>query len=337
MNATLLTLALLSGAATVGYAGLCAYAAHRCTRARRKLPALHPDHADLAPAEVEFAARDGRARIAAWYLPGEPLGAAVIFVHGRDACRGDALKAPTLELAEQLNRYGLSVLMLDLRGHGRSGAARLSYGVRESEDVLGAVDYLLGLGHPAGQIGVLGASLGGVAGLLAAVREPALGAVVADSAYADFDALMTAQFARQTRLPRAVLPGALVVARWLTGVDLRRLRPVADVTALRGRAVLVVHGQHDPLVPVAHGEALAQACGARQWITSSSTHVGSCHDQPHTYAAIMLRFFTRHLLGEQQASHLVVDVGPRLEAPGDDAATGRSLPRQALAAAAGAA
>lgn len=295
MQQTLAFAALIVAAV---YAGACAWTALRFTRARRHRPHGHPDHADLARDQVFFPARDGRACIAAWYLQGEPRGAAVIFVHGKDGCRGSGAKAPSLALAEQLNRYGLSVLMIDLRGHGLSSDARLSYGRRESEDVLGAVDYLLERGHPAGCIGVLGSSMGGVAALLAGAREPALGAVVADSAYADFPPLAAARFKALTRLPAIVLPGALALARWVAGVDLRRLRPVVEAAALRGRAVLVVHGEHDPLVPVAQGEALAQACGARLWITSSLVHAGSLHDGPHTYAAIMLRFFTRHLMDE---------------------------------------
>jgi dipeptidyl aminopeptidase/acylaminoacyl peptidase len=48
--------------------------------------------------------------------------------------------------------------MIDLRGHGGSSTARLTYGARESQDVLGAVDWLRARGH--GRIGVLGASMG---------------------------------------------------------------------------------------------------------------------------------------------------------------------------------
>jgi alpha-beta hydrolase superfamily lysophospholipase len=64
------------------------------------------------------------------------------------------LKGSTVALARQLGEHGLSVLMIDLRGHGASTRARLTYGVREREDVLGAVDYLLDRGYAPGAIGV---------------------------------------------------------------------------------------------------------------------------------------------------------------------------------------
>ncbi len=52
--------------------------------------------------------------------------------------------------------------------------------------MIGAVDYLLDRGYAPGAIGVLGASMGGVAALHAAVGDEAIGAVISDSAFADF-------------------------------------------------------------------------------------------------------------------------------------------------------
>lgn len=310
----LITMELLLLVATVpalGYALVSAAVAHHWTRARRREPAVPTTHPELARDQVEFAARDGKARLAAWYFPAMPRRGAVIFVHGKDGCRGDELKSPTMALAHHLQAHGLSVLMIDLRGHGRSSRSRLSYGVHETEDVLGACDYLIARGYQPGRIGVLGASMGGVAALKAAVREPALGAVVADSPFADFGQMLQRHFARLTHLPDFVRPGAVLAARLLTGVHLPSLQLAREVEGLRRRPVLVVHGEHDPLVPASEGKAIADACAARLWLTTSGTHLGSFREQPQIYAAIMQRFFLRHLVDE------IIDGASSLPSPLD--------------------
>src|SRR6185503_9494707 len=58
------------------------------------------------------------------------------------------------------------------------GTTRITYGSRERRDLLGAVDWLLAHGYVPGTIGVLGVSIGAVAGIDAANREPAIGALM---------------------------------------------------------------------------------------------------------------------------------------------------------------
>lgn len=283
-------LALLAGLA---YLAVCARIMQRFTRARRRLPEPHSgvDGRD----RVQFASADGRVLIRAWYLPARPQRAAVVFVHGKDACRGDELKSPTLELALRLRAAGVSVLMLDLRGHGESGAARLTYGAHEQFDVRGAVDYLVARGYEPGRIGVLGASMGGSAALMAAAADVRIGALMIDSAFADFATMLEQQYHKLSGLPWHFLPGALLLARCVTGVALQRLRPIDAAPALSGRPTLVVHGSGDPFVPCSHARAIAAAARARLWVTASDHHLGSYALDPAAYSRIVLRFFTSAL------------------------------------------
>jgi len=238
----------------------------------------------------------------------EPAGcrAAVVFVHGKDACRGDELKADSAALAVTLCAAGIALLMIDLRGHGTSSAARLTYGAHERHDVLGAVDWLAARGH--GRIGVLGVSMGAASALLAAAEEEKVLAVVADSPFADFGRMIERQYPRVCRLPRLFLPGALLLARLFTGVDLRRVKPLRHAAALLGRPVLVIHSEGDRFVPVADGRDIAAACGARLWTTATSGHVGSYRGCPVQYTALVLESFERHLC--------VDSASPLLAAPG---------------------
>jgi dipeptidyl aminopeptidase/acylaminoacyl peptidase len=282
-------LSLTAAAALVlaSYTGVAGLVAQRFTSAQRKAPDT------LAAQEVRFAARDGLATIAAAYLPAaEPRGA-VVFVHGKDACRGDELKGNTLELATRFNEAGLAVLMIDLRGHGSSSRARLTYGQRERFDVLGAVDWLRGQGH--GRIGVLGASMGAASTLLAAADEPAICCVVADSAFCDFGQMIQRQFRNLSRLPGIVLPGALAIGRALTGVALQTVRPLDAAARLTGRPCLMIHSAGDRFIPSADAVRLAAAAGGELWITDSPGHIGSYRAQPEAYTERVLTFFARHL------------------------------------------
>lgn len=277
------------------YTGLCGVVAQRFTRAERRQPAGEAAAAAEGAAPVRFAARDGRAQISAWYLGLPPASArgAVVFVHGKDACRGDELKGSTFALARRFQAAGFAVLMIDLRGHGHSSGARLTYGARERYDVLGAVDWLRALGHA--RVGLLGASMGAASALLAAADEPAVGAVVADSAFADFALMIRRQYRKLSRLPAFVLPGALALARALTGVRLECVRPIAAAAALAGRPVLVIHSEGDRFIPADDARALARQAGAQLWITTSQGHIGSYRAAPEAYTERVLGFFGQHL------------------------------------------
>lgn len=245
----------LSGvlAGLIGYYALATVAAHRLTRPHRRLPRMTPATVGLAYEDVRIRARDEALNIAAWHIPAPEATRAVIIAHGIGGSRGREFTGSSFALVERLVSDGFSVLMLDLRGHGESDAARMTYGIRERRDVLGAVDWLLARGYAPGTIGVFGLSMGGVAGIGAAHEEPAIGALVVDSACADFLAMMRIHFRRSSKLPLAFLPGALLVAWVLTGENLARLRPAALLRRIARRPVLIIHADGDRLVPVNHG------------------------------------------------------------------------------------
>lgn len=293
-------------ATTLAYLLVCTMLAWRFTRVQRTPPQLQCMPPELSRQQVHFPARDGRARIDAWYLPAKPRQGAVILVHGKDGSRG-ALKSPTLALARRLSAVGISVLMIDLRGHGTSSPAPLSYGWHERHDVLGAVDYLLERGYMAGRIGVLGVSMGGSTAVLAAAEEPAIGALVADSAFASFEQMIERQYARLVRLPAVFLPGALAIGRLLIGVDVRRVQPLACMPQLRDRPVLVIHSQGDRFVPASDAHALAEACGGECWRTDSEGHTGSYRALPLAYEVRVATFFARHLDVMPPMRHIAPD------------------------------
>ncbi len=284
------------GMAFAMYMVLIVVIAHRFTKPRRVTPSL-PSPVFGAPQlqTVGFPARDDALRLTASYVATPNATGAIILVHGRNACRGAELRGDTSELVAHFVRLGFSVLLVDLRGHGGSATARLTFGRRERRDILGAVDFLLAHGHAPRRIGVLGASMGGVSAIGAAAQEPAIGAIVTDSAFCTLHDVLRMQFVRLTRLPGWCLSGATMVASVLTGERLRHHTAAHDMTRLRGRPTLVIHAQHDPFVPVSHAHALAHAGDAELWITSGNRHLSSYTDGRAEYARVVGGFFHTHL------------------------------------------
>lgn len=278
-------------AALAAYIGVAAAVAHQLTTPRRRSPAADPAALGMRCEETWFPARGERVTISAWHLPAPGAERAIIVAHGVGGRRGKEFTIPSHELLGYLVAQGFTVLVLDLRGHGDSSPARMTYGDSERRDILGAADWLLGRGYAPGTIGVLGLSMGGVAGIGAARAEPAIGALVVDSSCADFVAMLREHFRSYSKLPQFFLPGALLLGRLLTGVQLERLRPAELLRSSARRPLLVIHARGDALVPAAHAQALAEAGNGALWLTDAPEHLGSFAADPQGYCACVGQFF----------------------------------------------
>lgn len=122
--------------------------------------------------EVTFESRD-RLTLFGRFLPSRN-GATILVLHGLGSASNNMLI-----YAEFLAQAGFGVFMIDLRAHGSSDGDTSTYGLREADDVAGAVDYLLHRIDVNGQrIGVLGISLGAQAALRGALKTEHLRALV---------------------------------------------------------------------------------------------------------------------------------------------------------------
>jgi alpha-beta hydrolase superfamily lysophospholipase len=192
------------------YLGIGGYIASRVTQIDADHPkgTKTPETYGLSYETVRFPARGEALQVAAWYIPNPNARRAMILVHGRDASKQDAVSGEFVGLGSALNRAGIAVLMIDLRGHGESEGERYSFGVFERRDVLGAVDGLLDQGFQPGSIGALGLSLGGASVIGAVCEEPAIGMMVLESTFADLSADRT-ELRAGSRATQAVSSGGL--------------------------------------------------------------------------------------------------------------------------------
>jgi pimeloyl-ACP methyl ester carboxylesterase len=246
--------------------------------------------------EVSFSARGDDMQIAAWYILDNESTRAVILVHGRDASKQNAISGKIVEFGAALHDAGFAVLMIDLRGHGESEGERYSFGVYERRDVLGAVDFLLNNGFKPGNIGVLGISMGGGAAIGAAFEEPAIGALVLDSTFADLNPLIEQQWETESGMPMFVLPGVFLMNRLIYGYDLTAVQPVEEIVKIPPRPVLILHCKTDEMVGMWHPQNLIEAVpSAETSFFDACEHAEIFRDYPNDYKALVIPFFNKNL------------------------------------------
>jgi pimeloyl-ACP methyl ester carboxylesterase len=278
------------------YLAVSAAAALVLTTPQRTLGRDTPAGVGLSYENVRFPARGGDVSLAGWYVPSRAAQRALVLVHGKDSSRGVWVSEGWRALAPALHQRGFALLMIDMRGHGGSGDGRYSFGVNEQRDVQGAADWLKGQGFAPGRIGVLGLSMGAASSIMAAADDPDIGALVADSGYAEVMPLIESEWPGASGLPDAVLPGALLMSRLLLGADIADARPVDAIGRIAPRPVLLIHGDADALVPPGHAHRLrAAAPSAELWQVPGAAHGESFRAQPEEYTRRVLEFFEQSL------------------------------------------
>lgn len=213
-------------------------------------PAPDPSGSGLVVEEVSFVSAMDQVPLVGWLLASSG-DRAIVLVHGVDSHGWDGSHP---DIARAYVEAGFHVLVFDLRGHGRSGGSQLGLGWHERRDVRAAVDLLLGRGFKPGRIGLHGSSYGAATALLAAAFIPEIGAVVADSAFADVREVMDREIEKRTKLSarfvRLLRPGLALVADHLFGLDFDTISPEHAVLDIAPRPILFIHGRKDAVTPV---------------------------------------------------------------------------------------
>src|SRR5207244_7029090 len=111
---------------------------------------------------VEFRPPDQPITLRAWWMPAAQPKAAIILVHGGGDDNRYLPYADGLKLARDLVAHDYAVLAVDLRNYGESDASPegVTFGEAESNDVIGAMNYLTQR-SPALRYGAIGFSMGG--------------------------------------------------------------------------------------------------------------------------------------------------------------------------------
>ncbi len=251
-----------------------------------------PTQYNLPYETISFAARDG-VQLSGWWIRGTSRAdRVVILVHGYRAN-----KAMMLDYAAFLAHYGYSTLLFDLRGHGESADAPVTFAAREVNDVRGALDWLAARPQSREmQIVAWGQSLGAATVLRAAGEDTRIRAVIAESAFASLREQIDASFTAFTGLPAfPFAPMVVTMGEWMIGVNQDAVRPVDSVAHIAPRAVFIVHGARDPIMPLAGAHALYNAAREPKqlWILDDAAHGDIWFYHREEYAKRVLEFLER--------------------------------------------
>jgi fermentation-respiration switch protein FrsA (DUF1100 family) len=199
-------------------------------------PGVDLDPAALdRPVEEVFLRTEDDVRIHAFLLPSEGASRALLFLHGN---AGNA--SHRLPNAELLARLGVTVLLLDYRGYGRSEGRPTEHGVY-ADARAGLAHLVDALGFAEERVALFGRSLGGAVAVDLA-RERALGAVILESTFTSL-----------ADMSRHVLGSGL--AAFLLGDRFDSAAKIADLRA----PLLMIHGDRDRIVPYPLGRSLFEA------------------------------------------------------------------------------
>lgn len=190
-------------------------------------------------------------------LPGGEAVAGVLLCHGMESNK-ESLKL--VRLGEDLSRAGFAVLRFDFTGAGASNGAFESITcTRQVDDLAAAHDLLKERG--VGQVAIVGSSMGGTTALMYAGSADGVAALVTLAAPFDPRQLIEQGFGPED-FTRWRAQGFIEFDGRRLNVSFLEEALTIDVAAAVARIacpVLVIHGDADATVPVAHALALHTA------------------------------------------------------------------------------
>jgi pimeloyl-ACP methyl ester carboxylesterase len=240
----------------VGWLGSSAFVAWSLTE-RPRDPYEEPQPRWLRAESVRLQTRDGE-ELGAWFHPGAPGKALIVFLHGMGGSRASMALA-----AQRVALEGNGFLALSLRAFGDSSGEDLDFGWSAKHDVLAAVEYAEHA-KPGVPLVVVGQSLGAAAAIFAA---PELGrrvdGYVLEAPYRDLGKACRDRLDRDLPAPLAALAfvGLRLWAPCFLATDPDEIRPIDHVARFpAGLPVLFVAGAFDTEAPVADVRELAAHC-----------------------------------------------------------------------------
>lgn len=274
--------------------GLAFYIAGLIIKKPRELKSGEWRKYDLKPENIFFYSSDGL-KLAGVFIKGV-LPATIILLHGYGRC-----KEQMLPQASFLNRFGFNILMFDFRASGESEGKHITFGVKEQNDLTGAVNYLKtrqDIDH--NKIGLLGFSMGGAVAIMKSGELPEIKAIVINSCYARFKTVIWHSFKRH--LPGIPFFPLGSVVLWIiklrTGIYYPKINPVKYLAQLRARPLMVIHGAHDRKVPLEDAmEFYQKAPWLKEfWLVKDGQHNNIYDITGLQYDEKVINFFKKYLL-----------------------------------------
>ncbi len=222
--------------------------------------------------EIVWLTTTDKVRLHGWYIPAKKATAVVLFNHGN----GGNI-SHRIDIAHLLNNLGLSVLMFDYRGYGKSQGSPNEQGTYL--DAEAAWQYLTRTrGISPDKIVIYGRSLGGAIAAHLAVSHPP-GILIVDSTFTSLK-----------DVGQEIYP--FLPVRLLSRFDYPTKKNVSAVRC----PVLVIHSPDDDLVPFHHGKQIFDAAKEpKKFLKLEGGHNDNYMVSPRVYGNGIKGFIDAHL------------------------------------------
>jgi alpha-beta hydrolase superfamily lysophospholipase len=240
--------------------------------------------ADLNAQAVSFKSDSG-ADVAGWWCPISNGRGAVLLLPGIRANR-----LSMVEHARFLRRAGYSILLIDLQATGETKGDRITFGWKESRDVLAAISFIREM-QPSVRIAIIGTSLGGAAALLAA---PSLkvDALILEAVYPTIEIATTNRLQNYLGpIGRSAAPLLLMQLRARLGVSKSDLRPIDHIEKI-SCPIFLMSGEKDRNTRQEDTRMLfSRAQSPKQlWFVPNAAHVDLHKTATEEYESRVLAF-----------------------------------------------
>jgi fermentation-respiration switch protein FrsA (DUF1100 family) len=243
--------------------------------------------ADLSRQLITFESDSG-ANVHGWWCPVQNDRGAVLLLPGIRANR-----LSMVDRARFLRQARFSILLIDFQATGETKGDHITFGWKESRDVLAAVDFIRHT-QPSARIAIIGTSLGGAAALLA-TPPLKVDELVLEAVYP------TIEIATRNRLQkylaglgRFAAPLLLKQIHGRLGISVEDLRPIDHIANVT-RPVLIISGEKDRNTrPEDTRMLFSRAQSPKQlWLVPKAGHVDLHKAAPEQYESRILAFLER--------------------------------------------
>ncbi len=268
----------------------------RPSRARKTPSGYKLDYHD-----VEFPSRSSEnIHLKGWLIPASKPVGVIVLCHGHGGSRRGMLRK-----AIMLNKYHFTTLLFDFRASGASGGRFRSLGMGETDDVLGAVDFLKQNPQTNSlQIAGIGQSMGGAALIRAAARSSEIKAVVAEAVYARLEPVLKRRVKFMVGpFVNPVMRSCLRHGEKKFGRGILNIDPVDDIGLISPRPVLLIQDNLDFVCPRSEANRLYEAAQEpkERWVVPRARHTRAFSVAPREYERRVTGFLARSLCVEIEA------------------------------------
>lgn len=212
----------------------------------------------------------------------------VILTHGFNDTRYGSLKYARLYL-----RLGFNCIIYDLRGHGENDRTFVTYGIRESIDLLSMIQDARLRFPDIEMLGLHGESLGSATTVTCMKYKPEVDFAVADCGLAEIEKVLQGKF-------RNRYFGAAAVALGNIGAKIRykyaftEMHPI-DALDDNEVPILFIHGGDDRLITPDHSRRMSERTKgySEMHIIPGAKHANSAIVSPERYEEILRAFLSR--------------------------------------------